>query len=204
MFSEQCCIIFAKKTTHIMKSTTKETSSRVSDRAYRIIISDVIDSMTGCKIDPFTFKQVVTAVRHYLKPEGKPTGLGKKAKVIFDRLLPDLDRAIRRSTTARAAAARRKETAKKIAELQTETETVPASLTQQAAESKTGHPDICVETEREQCKNAVVKNAVKAPEGRYNLTHCGAVGQTVTPPHSRRAPEGATPRNRREPRHANF
>ena len=99
-----------------MKSTKKETVCRVSDRAYRIIISDVIDSMTGCKIDPFTFKQVVTAVRHYLKPEGKPTGLGRKAKVIFDRLLPDLDRAIRRSETARAAAARRKEAAKKTAE----------------------------------------------------------------------------------------
>ena len=99
-----------------MKNIKKETTCRVSDRAYRIIISDVIDSMTGCKIDPFTFKQVVTAVRHYLKPEGKPTGLGRKAKVIFDRLLPDLDRAIRRSETARAAAARRKEAAKKTAE----------------------------------------------------------------------------------------
>ena len=106
-----------------MKSTKKESLCRVSDRAYRIIISDVIDSMTGCKIDPFTFKQVVTAVRHYLKPEGKPTGLGRKAKVIFDRLLPDLDRAIRRSATARAAAARRKETAEKIAEAETEAET---------------------------------------------------------------------------------
>ena len=98
-----------------MKSTKKETVCRVSDRAYRIIISDVIDSMTGCKIDPFTFKQVVTAVRHYLKPEGKPTGLGRKAKVIFDRLLPDLDRAIRRSETARAAGRRRREAAKKAA-----------------------------------------------------------------------------------------
>ena len=104
-----------------MKTTKKENLCRVSDRAYRTIISDVIDSMTGCKIDPFTFKQVVTAVRHYLKPEGKPTGLGRKAKVIFDRLLPDLDRAIRRSETARAAAARRKEAAKKT----TETEIQP-------------------------------------------------------------------------------
>ncbi len=109
-----------------MKSTKKETVCRVSDRAYRIIISDVIDSMTGCKIDPFTFKQVVTAVRHYLKPEGKPTGLGRKAKVIFDRLLPDLDRAIRRSETARAAAARRKEAAKKTTETEAaETEIQP-------------------------------------------------------------------------------
>ena len=109
-----------------MKSTKKETVCRVSDRAYRIIISDVIDSMTGCKIDPFTFKQVVTAVRHYLKPEGKPTGLGRKAKVIFDRLLPDLDRAIRRSETARAAAARRKEAAKKTTETEVaETEIQP-------------------------------------------------------------------------------
>ena len=69
-----------------MKSTKKETVCRVSDRAYRIIISDVIDSMTGCKIDPFTFKQVVTAVRHYLKPEGKPTGLGRKPKFSLDFL----------------------------------------------------------------------------------------------------------------------
>ena len=98
-----------------MKNIKKETTCRVSDRAYRIIISDVIDSMTGCKIDPFTFKQVVTAVRHYLKPEGKPTGLGRKAKVIFERLLPDLDRAIRRSETARAAGRRRREAAKKAA-----------------------------------------------------------------------------------------
>ncbi len=131
-----------------MKNTKNETTCRVSDRAYRIIISDVIDSMTGCKIDPFTFKQVVTAVRHYLKPEGKPTGLGRKAKVIFDRLLPDLDRAIRRSETARAAARRRKEAAKKIAEAEAEAEiktetkvetktesTIPV---QQPADSETG------------------------------------------------------------------
>ena len=90
-----------------MKTTKKEHLCRVSDRAYRTIISDVIDSMTGCKIDPFTFKQVVTAVRHYLT-DGKITGLGKKAKQIFERRLPELDRAIRRSSVARAAAARRK------------------------------------------------------------------------------------------------
>lgn len=63
-----------------MKSTKKENSCRVSDRAFRNIISDVIDSLTGCRIDPFTFKQVVTAVRSYLRPEGKMTGLGKKLK----------------------------------------------------------------------------------------------------------------------------
>lgn len=91
-----------------MKSTKKENPCRVSDRAFRNIISDVIDSLTGCRIDPFTFKQVVTAVRSYLRPEGEITGLGKKAKVIFDRLLPDIDRAVRRSATARSVAARRK------------------------------------------------------------------------------------------------
>lgn len=96
-----------------MKTTKKENPCRVSDRAYRTIISDVIDSMTGCKIDPFTFKQVVTAVRHYLT-DGKITGLGKKAKQIFERRLPELDLAIRRSATARAAAARRR-TAKNTA-----------------------------------------------------------------------------------------
>jgi hypothetical protein len=101
--------------TQTMKTTKKQNLYRVSDRAYRTIISDCIDSMTGCKIDPFTFKQVVTAVRNYLGPEGKITGLGRKAKPIFERLLPDLDRAIRRSSTARAAAARRN-TAKKSAE----------------------------------------------------------------------------------------
>ena len=95
-----------------MKATKKQNLYRVSDRAYCTIISNCIDSMTGCKIDPFTFKQVVTAVSSYLKPEGKITGLGRKAKVIFDRLLPDLDRAIRRATSARAAAARRKESPK--------------------------------------------------------------------------------------------
>ena len=121
-----------------MKNTKNETTCRVSDRAYRIIISDVIDSMTGCKIDPFTFKQVVTAVRHYLKPEGKPTGLGRKAKVIFDRLLPDLDRAIRRSETARAAAARRKEAAKKIAEAEAETQTETQTETQAETQAETG------------------------------------------------------------------
>ncbi len=151
----------SKLTAYIMKNTKNETTCRVSDRAYRIIISDVIDSMTGCKIDPFTFKQVVTAVRHYLKPEGKLTGLGRKAKVIFDRLLPDLDRAIRRSATARAAAARRKETAKKIAEAETEAEaeTISPRPTQRVAEPKSGHQQqsviapaghygICVETKR--------------------------------------------------------
>mgnify|MGYP006962101008 CR=1 FL=1 len=124
-----------------MKNITKENLCRVSDRAYRIIISDVIDSMTGCKIDPFTFKQVVTAVRHYLKPEGKPTGLGRKAKVIFDRLLPDLDRAIRRSATARAAAARRKEARKN-------TETEPAETTTVQPE-RTAKPESAPEPEHE-------------------------------------------------------
>ena len=99
-----------------MKTTKKQQKFRVSDRAYCKIISDVIDSMTGCRIDPFIFKQVVTAVSSYLKPEGKITGLCKKAKAIFDRLLPDLDLAIRRASTARAAAARRKVSSKKPAD----------------------------------------------------------------------------------------
>ena len=114
MVSAKSCIIFAteNQNTQTMKTTKKQNRYRVSDRAYCTIISKCIDSMTGCKIDPFTFKQVVTAVSSYLRPEGKITGLGRKAKVIFDRLLPDLDRAIRRSTIARAAAARRKESPK--------------------------------------------------------------------------------------------
>ncbi len=148
-----------------MKNTKNETTCRVSDRAYRIIISDVIDSMTGCKIDPFTFKQVVTAVRHYLKPEGKPTGLGRKAKVIFDRLLPDLDRAIRRSETARAAARRRKEAAKKIAEaevvietnVETKAETGAESTiqVQQPADSETGKYQPSVISPAEHTSNRV-------------------------------------------------
>ena len=150
-----------------MKNTKNETTCRVSDRAYRIIISDVIDSMTGCKIDPFTFKQVVTAVRHYLKPEGKPTGLGRKAKVMFDRLLPDLDRAIRRSETARAAARRRKEAAKKIAEaeaeavietnVETKAETGAESTiqVQQPADSETGKCQPSVISPAEHTSNRV-------------------------------------------------
>ena len=114
MVSAKSCIIFAaeNQNTQTMKATKKQNRYRVSDRAYCTIISNCIDSMTGCKIDPFTFKQVVTAVSSYLRPEGKITGLGRKAKAIFDRLLPELDRAIRRSTIARAAAARRKESPK--------------------------------------------------------------------------------------------
>ena len=114
MVSAKSCIIFAteNQNTQTMKTTKKQNRYRVSDRAYCTIISKCIDSMTGCKIAPFPFKQVVPAVSSYLKPEGKITGLGRKAKVIFDRLLPDLDRAIRRSTIARAAAARRKESPK--------------------------------------------------------------------------------------------
>jgi hypothetical protein len=117
--------------------------------------------MTGCKIDPFTFKQVVTAVRHYLKPEGKPTGLGRKAKVIFDRLLPDLDRAIRRSETARAAARRRKEAAKKIAEAETKTETQAETgaestiQVQQPADSETGKYQPSVISPAEHTSNRV-------------------------------------------------
>ncbi len=109
MFFAQCCCIFAEtKPFYVMKTTNKQPDFRVSNRAYCSIISKVIDSMTGCRIDPFTFKQVVTAVSNYLKPEGRITGLCKKAKAIFDRLLPELDRSIHRSSTARAAAARRK------------------------------------------------------------------------------------------------
>ena len=120
--------------TQTMKTTKKQNLYRVSDRAYRTIISDCIDSMTGCKIDPFTFKQVVTAVRNYLGPEGKITGLGRKAKPIFERLLPDLDRAIRRSSTARAAAARRT-TAKKSAE--TEIKETVTEIKEPVAEPET-------------------------------------------------------------------
>ncbi len=117
MLFVRCCCIFAEtKPFYVMKTTKKQQKFRVSDRAYCKIISDVIDSMTGCRIDPFIFKQVVTAVSSYLKPEGKITGLCKKAKAIFDRLLPDLDLAIRRASTARAAAARRKVSSKKPAD----------------------------------------------------------------------------------------
>ena len=129
MVSAKSCIIFAaeNQNTQTMKATKKQNRYRVSDRAYCTIISNCIDSMTGCKIDPFTFKQVVTAVSSYLRPEGKITGLGRKAKPIFDRLLPDLDRAIRRATIARTAAARRKE-AEKPVEPETIEPTEPAEV----------------------------------------------------------------------------
>ena len=118
-----------------MKTTKKQQKFRVSDRAYCKIISGVIDSMTGCRIDPFTFKQVVTAVSSYLKPEGKITGLGRKAKPIFERIRPDLDLAIRRATTARAAAARRRTNK----EESTETAAEPSV---QSAETIENTPDL--------------------------------------------------------------
>lgn len=138
MFFAQCCCIFAEtKPFYVMKTTNKQPDFRVSNRAYCSIISKVIDSMTGCRIDPFTFKQVVTAVSSYLKPEGKITGLSKKAKPIFERLLPELDRAIRRSATAREAAARRKAAAKPAAKsVGIESETAAQSET--PAGSKAG------------------------------------------------------------------
>ena len=139
MVSAKSCIIFAaeNQNTQTMKTTKKENLCRVSDRAFRTIISGVIDSLTGCCIDPFTFKQVLRAVKSYLMPEGEITGLGKKAKPIFERLLPELDRAIRRSATAREAAARRKAAAKpaaKSAGIESET----AAQSETPAGSKAG------------------------------------------------------------------
>ena len=121
-----------------MKTTKKQPKIRVSDRAYCVIISDVIDSLTGCRIDPFTFKQVVTAVSSYLKPEGKIIGLSKKAKMIFDRLLPDLDRAVLRSAKAKAAAARRKAAAKESVRTEiTETIAQPEATEEGKSENQT-------------------------------------------------------------------
>lgn len=126
-----------------MKTTKKQPRFRVSDRAYCVILSDVIDSLTGCRIDPFTFKQVVTAVSSYLKPEGKITGLSKKAKTIFDRLLPDLDRAVLRSAKAKAAAARRKAAAKESVRTEiTETIAQPEATEEGKSENQAGNQDV--------------------------------------------------------------
>ncbi|MCX4289934.1 MAG: hypothetical protein OSJ46_10600 [Duncaniella sp.] len=94
-------------------TTTKSTPYLVSDRAFRIILTEIIEHLTIESVTPECFYAVITLVKTYLT-EGtvcdeilsRLPACGYTAFLTFRDMI---DKSIRRARSARAAAARRKE-----------------------------------------------------------------------------------------------
>ena len=94
-------------------NTPKTTPYLVSDRAFRIIMTEVIERLCLESVDADCFHAVIHLVRNYLTT-GELTAdairltphEGYRIFLIFQEMI---DKSIRRSRSARAAAARRKE-----------------------------------------------------------------------------------------------
>lgn len=94
-------------------TTTKSTPYLVSDRAFHLILTQVIERLTRENVTPECFYAVITLVETYLK-EGDVCDeslreLPAKGYTIFLSVRDMIDKSISRARSARAAAARRKE-----------------------------------------------------------------------------------------------
>ena len=94
-------------------NTPKTTPYLVSDRAFRIIMTEVIERLCLECVDADCFHAVIHLVRNYLQTGELTTDAirltpheGYRIFLIFQDMI---DKSIRRSRSARAAAARRKE-----------------------------------------------------------------------------------------------
>ncbi len=94
-------------------NTPKTTPYLVSDRAFRIIMTEVIERLCLESVDADCFHAVIHLVRNYLQTGELTTDAirltpheGYRIFLIFQDMI---DKSIRRSRSARAAAARRKE-----------------------------------------------------------------------------------------------
>lgn len=94
-------------------TTTKTTPYLVSDRAYRIILTEIIERLTTENVTPECFYATISFLTGYMKTgETDNDSLctlpadGYRIFMLFRDLI---DKSIRRSRSARAAAARRKE-----------------------------------------------------------------------------------------------
>ena len=101
-------------------NTPKNTPYLVSDRAFRIIMTEVIERLCLESVDADCFHAVIHLVRNYLTT-GELTAdairltphEGYRIFLMFQEMI---DKSIRRSRSARAAAARRKEKKAALAE----------------------------------------------------------------------------------------
>ena len=101
-------------------NTPKTTPYLVSDRAFRIIMTEVIERLCLESVDADCFHAVIHLVRNYLQTGQLTTEAirltpheGYRIFLIFQDMI---DKSIRRSRSARAAAARRKEKKAALAE----------------------------------------------------------------------------------------
>ncbi len=93
-----------------MNTIQTKSACLVSDRAYRAIITNCINVMTEKNVSPDIFMAVILAVKEYLETGQFAHRPINRVRNIFDLFRADIDRAIRRATSARkAAATRRKE-----------------------------------------------------------------------------------------------
>ena len=93
-----------------MKTIQKKSACKVSDRAYRHILTDCINVMTQKGVAPDIFMAVIMAVKEYLETGQLAHRPINRVRDIFSLFRPEIDRAIRRAASARkAACTRRKE-----------------------------------------------------------------------------------------------
>ena len=91
-----------------MKTIQKKSTCKVSDRAYRAILTDCINVMTEKNISPDIFMAVIMAVKEYLETGQLAHRPINRVRNILDLFRADIDRAIRRAASARKAAETRR------------------------------------------------------------------------------------------------
>ena len=91
-----------------MKTIQKKTTCKVSDRAYRAILTDCINVMTEKNVSPDIFMAVIMAVKEYLETGQLAHRPINRVRNILDLFRADIDRAIRRAASARKAAETRR------------------------------------------------------------------------------------------------
>ena len=93
-----------------MKTIQKKSACLVSDRAYRVLITNCINVMTEKNVSPDIFMAVILAVKEYLETGQFAHRPINRVRNIFDLFRADIDRAIHRAASARKAAANRRKT----------------------------------------------------------------------------------------------
>ncbi|HBI58606.1 MAG: hypothetical protein OSJ46_06795 [Duncaniella sp.] len=103
-----------------MKAIQKKSTCQVSDRAYRIILTNCINVMTEKGVSADIFAAVIMAVKEYLETGQLAHRMIQRVRNIFDLFRADIDLAIRRAASARKAAMTRRK--------KSEPETVSAEI----------------------------------------------------------------------------
>lgn len=91
-----------------MKAIQKKSICLVSDRAYRLILTNCINVMTEKGVSADIFAAVIMAVKEYLETGQLAHRPINRVRNIFDLFRAEIDLAIRRAASARKAATTRR------------------------------------------------------------------------------------------------